>query len=126
MENIITFLLIMGILIIGYSTQQVKKEAKKRSEQQPHTPIPDIEYPIPENWDDIILEESHPKVTQTVTQAERKKNFSSVKSIKNPSISKPISPIAMQKSEAPSEFAIHSVEEVRRAIIWSEILQRKF
>ena len=31
-----------------------------------------------------------------------------------------------QKPETDSEYSIHSAEEARKAIIWSEILQRKY
>ena len=35
-------------------------------------------------------------------------------------------PSVQQKPETDSEYAIHSAEEARKAIIWSEILQRKY
>ena len=54
MDDILQFLLIAGIIVIGI-VKQFKKEAKKNADNSPAMPMPDTDFdddalPIPESW----------------------------------------------------------------------------
>ena len=48
MEDIFKFLLVIGIIAIGF-VRQARKEAKKKTGGSPVMPMPDEESPFPEN-----------------------------------------------------------------------------
>ena len=152
MEDVLKFLLIAGVIIIGI-VKQFKKEAKKNADKKPVMPMPQPEATtmdeptsLPENWGKTYggyIPEGPP--SENVMPVEKKKsiqkNSSSSKSFlpgtatergsrfTDNSSKQKISPPATADPQAPeptSEYSIHSAEEARRAIIWSEILQRKF
>lgn len=143
MEDIFKFLLVIGVIVVGL-VKQVKKEAKKQADSKPASPIPHTGNPIPESWNDETYGGYIPKGPSDETIAPP----ASTKKPK-PSKSKPFIPLNMadnsdqrfhtslkqtisapeaiaEEVNEPSEFEIHSIEEARRAIIWSEILQRKY
>lgn len=138
MEDVFKFLVIAGIIIIGF-VRQAKKEAKKKADSKPFVPMPDEARPFPENQGDETYGGYIPKGPQpetVVIPANTEKPKTSPRSfIPKSTISKSsnradtlskqrISPPedVVQEDEEPSEFEIHSVEEARRAIVWSEIL----
>ena len=147
MDGILQFLLIVGIIVIGV-VKQFKKEAKKNAENRPAMPVPENDIdesalPIPEAWGNtyggFIPEGPAPKIPSVPTEKEEYQ-FSASKHIfggdstntspkhttthPKQKISPPLS--TPQKPETDSEYSIHSAEEARKAIIWSEILQRKY
>lgn len=142
MEDILKFLAIAGIIIIGF-VRQAKKEAKKKADSKPFAPMPDEANPFPQVQGDETYGGYIPKGPQPETVAipanTEKPKTSSQSFIPKSTISKSsnradtlskqrISPpeAIIQENEEPSEFEIHSTEEARRAIVWSEILQRKY
>lgn len=127
MEDILKFLFIVGIILIGI-VKQVKKEKEKEVSKKTPTPT------IP-SYKDNKKEVFTPV---TPTQSKRGKEYphsSPVKASENVSHYHPISKSAptstikentTQDIKKSPDFDIHSVDEVRKAIIWSEILQRKY
>ena len=129
MEDIFKFLLVIGIIVFGI-VRQAKKEAKKSADERSAMPIPDAEDRLPENWEDETYGGFIPKgpepeeiiiVKKTEKISPRPTNTGTLPKQK-------ISPPAPEAEETDetSEFGIRSAEEARRAIIWSEILQRKY
>ena len=147
MDDILQFLLIAGIIVIGI-VKQFKKEAKKNADNSPAMPMPDTDFdddalPIPESWGKTYggyIPEGPQPEPKPVSTAKEEYQFSSSKHIfgGDPANTspKPITappkqkisppPSVQQKPETDSEYAIHSAKEARKAIIWSEILQRKY
>ena len=147
MDGILQFLLIAGIIVIGV-VKQFKKEAKKNAENRPAMPVPENDIdedtlPIPEAWGKTyggFIPEGPTPQTPSAPTAKEEYQFSASKHIfgGDPANTspKPITappkqkisppPSVQQKPETDSEYAIHSAEEARKAIIWSEILQRKY
>lgn len=139
MDGIVQFLIIAGIIVIGI-VKHLKKETEKNAEEEPdilvnkkagtqEVFIPNYEKKyggyIPENTlfeqpKANVIPKSKPKKEKQTSSSHHNatipppKNTSSTKS----SVS--------QASETASDFDIHSIEEVRKAVIWSEILQRKY
>lgn len=112
MEDIVKFLLVIGFIVIGI-VKQSKKETDKEAE--PDMPVPDA--PLP---------------TQPIAQPRKAKKKGKAKPFPQTSGPSPHStpatpPLAEpQTPEETSEFNIRSAEEARKAIIWSEILNRKY
>ena len=147
MDGILQFLLIAGIIVIGI-VKQFKKEAKKNAENSPTMPMSEDDIdedtlPIPEIWGKTyggFIPEGPAPQTSPVPTAKEEYQFSASKHIfggdtvnaspkhattpPKQKISPP--PSTPQKPETDSEYSIHSIEEARKAIIWSEILQRKY
>ena len=100
MEDIFKFLLVIGIIVISF-VRQTKKEAKKKADNTPVMPVPEV----------------------IATPKKAKKKYTPVDISSNQS---PSPASDSQEANEQSEFEIHSVGDARRAIIWSEILQRKY
>ena len=154
MEDFVKFLLIAGVIIIGIVKEVKKNKAKNEKNKRPAPtmpPMPETDpnaVPIPEAWgkmfpsQDIFesapLEKRSNKPTQkeaTKHKAERKREpvsqFGTLGNITGVEGQRSTQATASQtiNEEIPtseSEFTIHSTEEARRAIIWGEILQRKY
>lgn len=125
MEDIFKFLLVIGILVIGF-VRQAKKEAKKKAGNPSAMPMPDGKSPFPGDWEDAtyggyIPEGPEPEPIAVTGQTKKKTRPAAASSSPSPSPA----PVP-QATDEPSEFEIRSVEEARRAIVWSEILQRKY
>ncbi|WP_418698894.1 hypothetical protein [Bacteroides sp.] len=144
MEDIFKFLLVAAVIVIGIA-KQFKKETKKNDGKKPAMPRPAANSPLPEQWGGetyggYIPQGPGAEVTlpvekeKTVAQykASRAKDYgpaTATSSTINSTSSRQKGsspPSGLQESEEPSEFSIHSAEEARQAIIWSEILQRKY
>ncbi len=138
MEDIFKFLFVIAIIAVGF-IRQAKKEAKKKAANSPT--MPRKENPVPESWNDgtyggFIPEGPQPEVTIIPEKKEKHKSSKSKSFIpthttgtfsdRTDSSSNYNSPPTSIEADEKSEFEIHSVEEARRAIIWSEILQRKY
>lgn len=150
MDDFVKFLLIAGVIIVGIFKEVNKKsKAKKAETRRAVTPQPSpIELapdatPIPETWGEPMSLEDlfQPKRTkrpvakpnpQTVVKPKKKKEEVSVAaSIANSSAQDKIntkfgSQYDYQEPEADQDFSINSTEDARRAIIWGEIMQRKY
>lgn len=138
MEDVFKFLFVIAIIAVGF-IRQAKKEAKKKAADSPA--MPRKENPLPESWNDgtyggYIPEGPQPEVA--VISPKKNDNRKSSKSkpthttgtlsdrIDSSSNYNSPPTATSQEAEEQSEFEIHSVEEARRAIVWSEILKRKY
>ncbi|MDD3036473.1 ferrichrome ABC transporter substrate-binding protein [Bacteroides sp.] len=149
MEDIFKFLLLGGVIIISI-VRSLKKAAASTEDQRPSTPkqptvetVPDA-VPIPEVWGkifspkDIFQSATEMKESTSSSQKQKnqkkhmlqsgsgnnvvKQNAESQSDIPHTSSS----PVSQELSDSKEDFTIHSAEEARRAIIWGEILQRKY
>ncbi len=129
MEDVFKFLIIAAAVIISIK-QQSKKGAKKNTANKPAIPVPEawpdieikeVEVKEGNTYDGYIPETPAPKIVKPKVQNSPK--------IKPEKTSEPSirlqSPTLMTESQE-SEFGFQSIEEVRKAIVWSEILQRKY
>ncbi|WP_348768186.1 hypothetical protein [uncultured Bacteroides sp.] len=126
MEDVFKFLLVAAVIATGL-IRQFKKETNKNADKSPGIPMPDVDNPLPENWGGgtyggFIPEGLKPtNKPKTVSKPSAKSKYTSIKASPPSPASHPQEP-----DEATSEYGIHSAEEARKAIIWSEILQRKY
>lgn len=126
MEDVFNFLLVAAVIAIGL-VKQFKKEANKSAGKSPAMPMPDIDNPLPEYWGrdtygGFIPEGPKPaEKPEPVSKPSAKPKYTSIKASPPSPASRP-----QESDEATSEYGIHSAEEAKRAIIWSEILQRKY
>lgn len=134
MDEVLKFLLIAAVIVIGI-VRQLKKEANKNADKAPSMPIPETENPLPENWGGGTYggyipegpqQEPPVQVKKKKTTSTPKPFLSNTTSSTTQITSPPASSLQESDESEESEFAIHSAEEARRAIIWSEILQRKY
>ncbi|TWV10413.1 hypothetical protein FQ707_13105 [Bacteroidaceae bacterium HV4-6-C5C] len=126
MEDVLKFLFIAGIILIGIARQVRKdKEAGKKTLTLPTIP----------NRDKV--EEQHAPTANVIKKpakvaSQRYATDSFAGSSYQPTISTLSTPTTTlsnnttQAAEAESDFSIRSIEEARKAIIWSEILRRKY
>ncbi len=126
MEDVFKFLLVAAVIATGL-IRQFKKETNKNADKSPGIPMPDVDNPLPENWGGgtyggFIPEGPKPtNKPKTVSKTSAKSKYTSIKASPPSPASHPQEP-----DEATSEYGIHSAEEARKAIIWLEILQRKY
>ena len=126
MEDIFKFLLVMGVIVISF-VSQAKKGAKKKAGNSPAMPVPDEENPLPESWNDGTYGGYIPEGPKPEAIATRKKTEKQQKPAPKQSfIHQNTDNTLPEPADASSEFEIHSAEEARKAIIWGEILQRKY
>ena len=109
MDDIVKVLVIMAAFALPL-IRQIKKSKTERSAQKPFVPIPDTEEP------EVL------KVTRKYQPLHSQPTSQKVEVKKNKTVSQKIE---TTPSNDP-EFTIHSAEEARKAIIWSEILNRKY
>ena len=126
MEDVFKFLLVAAVIVIGL-VKQFKKEANKNADKSPDIPMPDVDNPLPEYWGGdtyggFIPEGPKPaEKPKPVSKPSAKSKHTSIKASPPSPASRP-----QESDEVTSEYGIHSAEEARKAIIWSEILQRKY
>lgn len=155
MEDFLKFLLIAGVILMGIFKEVNKNKSKKANNKRPIPPMPSpVEIdpdavPLPEAWGSgrtldelfqpIPVEEptrkpaSKPTPKTTAKQKRKKDEVSVSASLANSAAQDERNSRQGSHYDAPresdandQEFGIHSVEEARRAIIWGEILQRKY
>lgn len=143
MEDVFKFLLVAAVIVIGL-VRQFKKEAKKNADEDTTMPMPEAGNPMPENWGGGTYGGYIPEgpKEEHVIKVEKKKtapkpfisdSYVPTTSMGTTAYNKPTSTNQNASSSMPepqendeSEFTIRSAEEARRAIVWSEILQRKY
>lgn len=129
MEDFLKFVLVAAVLI-GAFVRQTRKEAQKKASQRPAVPRREkpATPPSPRQEDrtygGYIPEGPAPKPAtptrpRTVLPAEGQRTTSAPRPATPP-------PATGPEKDAAGDFRLHSAEEVRRAIIWGEILQRKY
>ena len=151
MEDFLKFLLIAGVILVGIFKEVSKNsKSKKTTDKRPVPPIPsptEIEPDVvlmPEAWGKIELpipkksskqaSRHAPKQQQQKQQQKKKREEVSVAaSLANSAAQDELNSRQGSHFNTPNEssdnnedFTIHSAEEARRAIIWGEILQRKY
>ena len=151
MEDFLKFLLIAGVILVGIFKEVSKNnKSKKAQNKRPVPPAPSpVEVdpdaiPIPEFWgrgskvlDDFLqslpVEQPAPKPAPKPTPKKKKEEISVAASIANSSAQDKRNTKQGSHYDHPEtdnsnqeDFSIHSAEEARRAIIWGEILQRKY
>ncbi len=137
MEDVFKFLLIAAVIVIGL-VRQFKKEAGKNTDGKPFmlpgTDTDDDTYPPHSGQEDTYggyIPEGPKPAEQpaegTLARPAKSNPKRSATSSYTP-VQTGISPPTAEtpESDGTSEYSIHSAEEARRAIIWSEILQRKY
>ena len=124
MEDVLKILLILGFIIFGV-VKKARKEAKDNApwdESDMPAPQPEREIQV-ETVPETPRPEARPKATDAFPPRRRKASVQ-----EGARTTRPASPI-LNESPAPPpspDVDIHSLEEVRRGIIWSEILKRKY
>ena len=130
MEDILKFLLVAGVLVVAF-IRQAKKEARKKQAplppfmpqpESPSAPLPDE--PKDRTYDGYIPEgpASEPP---TPPRPKTKRNPARTFAKAEPKQNIPVPPPPATE-DGTTDYQIHSAEEARRAIIWSEILTRKY
>ncbi len=126
MGDILKFLFIVGIIVIGIVRQVKKeKETNKKTFIPPTIPNKDkVENTrIPTSKKKKEPEKRVPQSFLTVTESSTSSPYRPATSTLS---TPPPSDDTAQITENESDFSIHSIEEARKAIIWSEILRRKY
>ena len=139
MGDLLQFLLIAGVIGIAI-IRQVSKNKVEKTDTTSRTPFPEgqeqesTETTLPGNWEqwfptEMKNEQPHAKavIIKAKTDLPQKKE----KKLKESAYS----PLDRKNNPTPNssppeadkqDFGIHSTEDARRAIIWSEILERKY
>ncbi|MDR0962082.1 MAG: hypothetical protein LBM62_05950 [Mediterranea sp.] len=135
MDGIIQFLLIGAILMIGI-VRKLKQEADKNVPPPTVTPETEAEVLSPHPYNPYAPEEiiappkssrkSKKKTPRPFLQGDQVGSSPADYSVRNTPTDAATDNEAENNSAADSEYAIHSADEARKAIIWSEILQRKY
>lgn len=149
MEDIFKFLLLGGVIIISI-VRSLKKAVASTEDQRPSAPKqPTVEtapdaVPILGTWGNIFspkdIFQSETDMKESTSSSQKQKNQkkhiaqsglgNNVVQQKTESQSNiphtSSSPVSQELSDSEEDFTIHSAEEARRAIIWGEILQRKY
>lgn len=137
MEDMLQFLFIVALIAIGI-VKQVRTEAKKKAKQVP-------QHPLPEAWDapssyphDAADEATHQPASPRTRPAEpapflqqpAPKPFIPQPAPQNTSRPQPKvqPPTADVPAQTESNFRpeLNNLEDIRKGIIWSEILNRKY
>lgn len=156
MEDFLKFLAIAGVILMGIIQEVNKRsKAKKATNKRPVPPIPsptEIEpdaVPMPEMWgrpksldelfqpisteQPVSKRSSQQASRQAPKQKKKKKEVSVAASLANSAAQDQLNARQGSHYDTPHEssdnnedFTIHSAEEARRAIIWGEILRRKY
>lgn len=133
MENILIFCIVMLAIGLKALVDKPKKEAEKQQPDLSDIPdlsdmdMPELHYPLPEEG----VRSTSPFATlqkdRKASQAGRKAQQAGggAQQAGGEAASSTNAPLATPP-EAGCEFADPSAEELRRAVIWSEILQRKY
>lgn len=116
MEDLSSVVIFVIIAIVSL----VSKLFNKKEELKEEHDFPEF---FPSEEDDTELSETVPIQYQT---APPKKETTPRTEIKKPLKAEKPSAILNEEEEKENDFTIHSAEEARRAIIWGEILQRKY
>ncbi len=117
MEESLKLVFIAAVVLFSI-IRQVRKAAQKGDVEKESVPMP-------EPWQKLEWEETEEPQQQPLSP----KQSPAVKAkTPKPAPSAPVpqAPLLEEVADETSEFAIRDVEEARRAIIYSEILQRKY
>lgn len=123
MEDFLKFLAIAGVIAFGIFRQFAKEKAKNAENEHnmPMPPYETYEVELPP-----IVEKPRKQTPKSKKQALPHEGVRTTHVPLSSSAIAPPPPMQADEEVSDSEFSIHSAEEARRAIIWSEILQRKY
>lgn len=138
MEDILKYVLVGVVLIVAFIRQTRKETQKKQTSlppfmpqsETPSSPLPDKQKDrtydgyIPEGPAPEPVEPPKPRKPRT------RPNFATPSAKERPRQSTPVTPpppaATPDTGDDASDYSIRSAEEARRAIIWGEILNRKY
>lgn len=155
MEDFLQVILIIGIVVIGIAKSLVEKSLKTKPAQTGSNPSPVTQKkevapkttPLPEAWGKMfpsqdVLFPTQPKPMKShssnTDKLNKKTSLKDTKSFiqqkidstqqNNLAHQEPVQGAASHSPTTNEEdnFTINSLEEARRAIVWGEILQRKY
>lgn len=135
MEDALKFLLVAGIIIYGLVKQTRKKAARTLPADDAEAdgiPAPSRANPLPENWGQAphaspAARPPHrqPAPEPFIPPAHRKP--APRRSTPTPASATPPPTASPAPPAAPApEVDVHALDEVRKGIIWAEILHRKY
>ena len=115
--DILKFLIIIAIIAIP-----IIKEARKNKAKQTGTPPP-----VPKKPAEVFLPGENNNASQRVSPKKKKEKIVHAETA-HAQTATPKTPSALTNPmpEKESDIAIRSAEDARKAIIWSEILNRKY
>ena len=125
MEDVLKFLVIIAVIAVGIVKQYNKEARKKNTTAAPAgmPPVPedaDTDSPLPPHR---TTPEAEPFIPRNApAQPETPQPRREVR----PTAAAPKPPIPPADGNADTDYAIRSAEDARRAIVWSEILKRKY
>ena len=123
MEDMFQVLLTVAFIVIGIVSQW-KKGKNEDAPDVPEMSLPDDCDPMMECSDEAIpTVDMPPQPVQQPSRPQRKKPERQRKP--HTATTPPPTPANTTPREA-DDYSLHAVDDVRRAIIWSEILQRKY
>ena len=121
MEDIIQYLILFAVVLV-FMTKKAKKEVAEGPSDLPEGPY-DVESGSDATDYTIEVGETPacpPRYTPPASPTPR------TTSTPRPTHAPPASILPTEINEPTSEYTIRSAEEARKAIIWSEILHRKY
>lgn len=123
MEELYKYLVILAVVIVPI-LKQLRKNSQQEQDEEREVP-PTTYPPLNEQPIEGDKEKTNPVQTSITTpppfQNKRPKRSSQpAEAAENKTVH------TDKESEPADDYGIHSVEEARKAIIWSEILQRKY
>ena len=130
MEDVLKFLLVAAVLVMAF-IRQVRKEAQKKAPQQPAVPLPDEASPLPHpekedhTYGGYIPQGPAPE-PKPAPRPRPMLNLEGQRTTRTRQPEKSDKAPSLQEKAGDEDFRIQSVEEARRAIIWGEILSRKY
>lgn len=134
MEDIFTVLLIIGTLVFTFLQKKSKEAILEEEDDSEESDLPDLEEVLPQD-DEPKDFEKHSYQPIEPDLKSPSPFITKVQPINIPTQEKepvrrkanPRKNLSKEKEEnTPSDFRLDSIEEIRRGIIWSEILKRKF
>lgn len=135
MEEFLKFLLVAGVLAVAF-IRQAKKEARKKQASlppfmpQPETPSAPLSDESKDRTYDGYIPEGPAPAPAAPPKPKGKPNFATASAKERPRQSAPVTPpppaATPDTGGDASDYSIRSAEEARRAIIWGEILNRKY
>ena len=124
MDEWIEILLFVAFVVGSILIDRQKKKSDS-ADADGETVMPDTAMPdttIPEE----VMPHATPEVVRPVAAVRRQPVRTERKSADNTRRTTPAQPIVAATEEEQSEFALNDIDDVRRAVIWSEILRRKY
>ena len=113
--------LFVGISIISYLRNDAKmKQRKEEAQQHPHTldeNFPDVEY---------VETASHPYSPAAKPQPSRGNKNIRKEHLSGKNATKPVEPVETTTDERSAKIALKGKSDVKKAFIYSEILNRKY